>query len=131
MSDPSLQVQKAIVEALRNASVAGGRIYDEAPENATFPYVTMGECQVLPDKADCIDGAEIFPQIDVWSRATGYPETKTIVSEVLAALDDNAALPVDGYLVVVFEFMEVRYLRDPDGITRHGAVTFHGLLQPL
>jgi hypothetical protein len=134
MSDPSLEVQKAIVGALRNAAppVAGGRIYDQVPDAPVFPYVTVGDCQVLPDKADCIDGSQIFPQVDVWTRSTGYPETKTIASQVLAALDDQTdELVVDGYLLVVFEFHEVRYVRDPDGITRHGIMTFHGLLQPL
>ena len=69
-------------------------------------------------------------KVDVWSRATGYPETKQIVTDVLAALDDQA-LVVDGYELTVFEFHEIRYLRDPDGITRHGVMTFHGLLQPI
>lgn len=134
MSDPSLEVQKAIVGALRGAvpPVAEGRIYDEVPPSAVFPYVTVGDCQVLPDKADCIDGSIVFPQVDVWTRTTGYPETKRIASEVLAALDDRTdTLVVDGYHLVVFQFEEVRYLRDPDGITRHGIMTFHGLLQPI
>ena len=131
MSDPSLPVQKAMVGAMRAADVAGGRIYDQVPDApVTFPYVTLGDCQVMPDKADCIDGSIVFPQVDVWSRSVGYPETKQIVTDVLAALDDQA-LVVDGYELTVFEFHEVRYLRDPDGITRHGVMTFHGLLQPI
>ena len=131
MSDPSLPVQKAMVGAMRDAGVAGGRVYDEPPDPVTFPYVTLGETQVLPDKADCIDGSEIFPVVDVWSRATGFPETKTVVSQVLAALDDQTGITVDGFQLVIFEFQDVRYLRDPDGLTRHGVVTFHGRLQPL
>jgi Protein of unknown function (DUF3168) len=130
MSDPSLPVQKAMVGAMTAASIAGGRIYDQAPTAAQFPYVTVGDCQVVPDKADCIDGAEIFPQVDVWSRATGFPETKQIAAQVLAALDDKP-LVVDGYHLTVFEFVDVRYVRDPDGITRHGILNFHGLLHPL
>ena len=130
MSDPSLEVQKAIVGALRGANVAGGRIYDQVPEAPAFPYVTIGDCQVMPDKADCIDGSIVYPQVDVWTRTTGYPETKQIASAVLAALDDQQ-LTVDGYHLVVFEFQDIRYMRDPDGITRHGVLMFHGLLQPI
>jgi hypothetical protein len=133
MSDPSLEVQKAIVGALRGAvpPVAGGRIYDQVPDApVTFPYITIGDCQVMPDKADCIDGSIVYPQIDVWTRTTGYPETKQITSAVLAALDDQQ-LTVDGYHLVVFEFQDIRYLRDPDGITRHGVIMFHGLLNPI
>jgi hypothetical protein len=131
VSDPSLALQKAMVGAMRNMvpPVSGGRIYDQVPAQPVFPYVTVGDVQVLPDKADCIDGSETFPQVDVWTRSTGYPETKQIATDVLAALDDQP-LDVDGFNLVVFEFTEVRYLRDPDGLTRHGVLTFHGLLQP-
>jgi hypothetical protein len=127
VSDPSLPLQKAMVTAM---TAAGVTVYDQVPPGAAFPYVTVGDCQVIPDKADCIDGAEVFPQVDVWSRTTGYPETKRIASDVLAALDDKP-LAVDGYQLVVFEFVDVRYVRDPDGITRHGILNFHGLLQPV
>ena len=127
MSDPSLPLQKAMVTAM---TAAGVTAYDQVPPGAAFPYVTVGDCQVLPDKADCIDGSEVFPQVDVWSRTTGYPETKRIATQVLAALDD-APLAVDGYHLVLFEFVELRFVRDPDGITRHGILNFHGLLQPI
>lgn len=133
MSDPSLELQGALVAALKATgalpAVAGGRVYDQAPTNAVFPYLTLGDCQVLPDKAGCIDGAEVYPQIDVWSRAVGYPETKTITKAVLAALDDQAIV-VAGFNVVVFQVQSVQYLRDPDGLTRHAAITFHGILTP-
>lgn len=133
MSDPSLELQAALVAALKaNGAlplVVGGRVYDQAPTTPTFPYITLGDCQVLPDKAECIDGVEVYPQIDIWSRAVGYPETKTIASAVLAALDDQD-LTVAGFNVVVFQVQSVNYLRDPDGLTRHAAITFHGILTP-
>lgn len=133
MSDPSLELQAAIVTALKAPGVlpgiVGGRVYDAAPAGAAFPYITLGDCQVLPDKSNCIDGAEVYPQIDVWSRAVGYPEAKTITKAVLAALDDQE-LVVSGFNVVVFELQSVNYLRDPDGMTRHAAITFHGILTP-
>jgi Protein of unknown function (DUF3168) len=131
MSDPSLELQAAIVGALKGDSppVASGRVYDAAPINGTFPYVTLGDCQVLPDKYECIDGVEVYPQIDVWSRAVGYGETKTIAKRILALLDD-VPLAVAGFDTVVFELQDLRYLRDPDGLTRHAAITFHGILTP-
>jgi hypothetical protein len=97
VSDPSLELQAALVAALKNniGAAVADRVYDQVPApvppatTPTFPYVTLGDCQVLPDKAGCIDGVEVYPQIDVWSRAVGYPEVKTIVKAVLAALDDQ------------------------------------------
>lgn len=131
MSDPSYELQDAIVRALKGDSppLAGNRIYDAVPTSPTFPYVSLGECQVLPDKSSCIDGAEVYPQIDVWSRSVGFGEVKTITKEILHLLDD-VILTLSGFNVVVFEFQGVQYLRDPDGLTRHAAITFHGIITP-
>lgn len=132
MSDPSYELQAAIVATLKGSSpaVAGGRIYDRLPDGVpTFPYVTLGPAQVLPDKADCIDGVETFPQIDVWSRSVGYGEVKTLVKLIMSLLDDQP-LPLPGFSVVVFEHQSTQYLRDPDGQTSRAAITFRGLIQP-
>lgn len=135
MSDPSLEVQAAIVAALKSAgalpTVIGQRVYDAVPTSpaAMFPYITLGDCQVLPDKADCIDGAELFLQVDVWSRAVGFPEAKTIAKAVVAKLDDQPIV-VAGHDVVVFEHQSTQYLRDPDGLSRHAALTFRSLVFP-
>lgn len=134
MSDPSLPLQKAIIDALKAASgvtsIVSQRIYDEVPEKVSpaFPYITLGPLQVLPDKADCIDGTEAFPQIDAWSRRIGFPEIKQIGAAIIAALDDQPPV-VAGFTCVIFEIQSVNYLRDPDGETRHAALTFHALLQ--
>jgi hypothetical protein len=132
MSDPSLELQKRLVAALKALAMTevGDRIYDRVPEAAAFPYLSIGDCQVLPDKAGCIDGSEVFLQIDAWSRATNYGETKTIAKQIVARLDDAEDLNVDGYDVIVFELQGVQHLRDPDGMTRHAAITFRTLVQP-
>lgn len=134
MSDPSLPLQAALVAALKAAAgvtaLVSTRVYDAAPESPTFPYVTLGDGQVIPDKADCIDGVEIFAVIDCWSRANGYPEVKRLAAAVVAALDDNPQdLTVAGYNLVIFEIQSVNYMRDPDGQTRHAALTFHAVIQ--
>jgi hypothetical protein len=134
MSDPSLELQAAVVTALKgNAgviAVVGTRVYDNVPPTATFPYISLGDSQVLPDKADCIDGTEIFFNLDGWSRDLRFPECKSISKAVVAALDDQA-LTVTGYTAVVFELDSINYLRDPDGITRHVALSFRALVQSV
>ncbi len=132
MSDPALELQAAIVGALKGniGAAVGSKVYDQVPTAPIFPYVTIGDCQVLPDKADCIDGAEVSLQIDVWSRAVGYPESKTIAAAVLSKLDDKP-LSVSGHDVIVFQHQSTNYLRDQDGLTRHAAISFRSLIQPL
>lgn len=129
MSDPSLELQIALVERLKNnAGAAGARVHDVPPPKPAYPYVTLGECQVLPDKADCIDGVEAYPVIHAWSREVGFTEVKGIAKAIVATLDDQP-LQVAGYTVVVFEFASVHYIRDPDGETSHAAITFRSLIQ--
>jgi hypothetical protein len=132
VSEPSLELTGAIVATLKGVSpqICGGRIYDPVPQMASYPYVSLGPCQVLPDKAGCIDGAEVYPQIDVWSQSNGAKEIKEATKAVLAALDDQE-LTVPGFNVVLFEIQSVSYLTDPDGKTRHAAITFHGILTPV
>lgn len=136
MLDPSVQLQSAIVVALKSAGalpvVVAGRVYDEPPPTVSFPYLTLGDCQVLPDKSSCYDGTECFPIIDVWSRKEGYGEAKSIAAAVLAKLDDQPVnLVMDGFRAVVFELADYRPLRDPDGLTRRVNITFRTLIQPV
>lgn len=134
MSDPSLPLQAAIVARLKNDSavqaVVGQRIYDEVPANPTFPYISLGDNQVLPDDADCIDGTEIFWQLDGWARDQHYPTCKQISQAVVAALH-NLPLTITGYSNVICELNTVNYLHDPDGITRHVAINIRFLIQAL
>lgn len=132
MSDPSLELQAAIVGKLKAdpgvQSVVGQRVYDEVPPNPTFPYISLGDPQVLPDKADCIDGTEIFWQLDGWARDPTFPMPKKISKVVIDALDEQELI-LSGYTAVWVEFNTVNYFRDPDGITRHVAINFRFLIQ--
>lgn len=136
MLDPSVQLQSAIVAALKASGalpdVVGDRVYDEPPTAPTFPYVTLGDCQVLPDKSSCYDGTECYPVIDVWSRKTGYGEAKTIAAAVLAQLDDQTQnITMASFSAIVFERHDYRTLRDPDGLTRRVNMTFRALIAPV
>ncbi|MFC0243673.1 DUF3168 domain-containing protein [Rhodopseudomonas telluris] len=134
MSDPSYELQAALVAALKAdaalSALIAGRIYDAVPTDAVFPYVSLGPCQVLPMRAGCIDGAEVYPQIDVWSRAVGFPECKRIAKALVAALDDQD-LAVSDHHTVLFDHQSTNYLRDPDGKTSHAAILFHGSFTSL
>jgi hypothetical protein len=134
VSDPSLELHASIVAKLKNdpgvQAIVGQRIYFIVPANAVFPYISIGPNQVLPDKANCIDGTEIFWQIDGWSRHTSTPVEKQISKAVIACMDDQPeSITVTGYSIIVCELNTVNYLNDPDGITRHAAISFRFLIQ--
>jgi|SRR5215207_3940024 len=130
----SVELQKAIVARLRADSavtaIVGQRIYDQPPTAPTFPYITLGSDQTIPDRADCYDGSEVTIQVDVWSRGVGFPESKRIAEAVRASLND-APLVLTGHTLVDLYETDTRSLRDPDGATSHAALTFRALTEPV
>jgi len=132
--DASYEAQIAIVGALKNdaalTALIGGRVYDHVPRDPTtkrvtadFPYVSLGAEQEVPETYECIDGAEIIQQIDVWSRDPGFREVKRIAKAVKEALV-NTPLSLSDNALVYLAYDGRRVFRDPDGLTSHAALTF-------
>jgi hypothetical protein len=142
MSEPALPLQAAIFAALRASAalktICGDpvRVYDTVPPAAvgatprepTFPYLTIGDDQILDDSTSCEEAFECFVTVHGWSRARGKPELKRAMAAVRDAL--NVTLTVDGFVVVVAEHRDTRYSRDPDGITEHAVASFRYLIDP-
>jgi hypothetical protein len=133
IDDPSLQLQLAIVAALKaTGSSAGARVYDAVTSEkkrltdtgAAWPYISLGNVQVINEKVECLAGADVYVTIDAWSRDVGKVELKQMGQKIIAALDDvdlsSGDLTVNSCLLE-----DVNYLDDTDGLTRHGAFTFH------
>lgn len=132
-ASPELEIQGAIVQRLKAdaavTALVAGRIYDQVPSaTPTFPYVTIGPIQAVTDDADCITGLEIFQQLDIWSRAPGFPEAKRIVDAVRVALHD-APLTLTENALVLFQHRDSDTRRDPDGLTSHGIMSFEAYVE--
>ena len=137
MSDPSFAMQKAVYDQLRASYDVrlhvGDRIYHDVPPpptgdvRAQKPYITIGEDQVLADKADCMDGAEIILTIHGW--ALSYPQSKQLSAAINEALDVNYDMALVGHRLIEIELEDIRHLSEPDGITRHAVVTFRALTE--
>ena len=108
-------------------STLGAGVYDEVPQNSSYPYVQIGEDVTLDYSTKDVDGSETTINIHVWSRSHGSKETKQIMDRVHTLLHD-VSLSVTGYNFINgrFEFSDV--LRDPDGITRHGVMRFRAVM---
>jgi len=134
MIDPALELQVAIVGALKAhtalAAIVATRVYDAVPPSADYPYVSLGQPQVLPDKADCIDGSITVYTIHGWSSDLGRSvEIKRIGAAIGEALDENE-FTLNGHRVVIAQHEQTNYLDDPDGITKHVAVTLRFSTEP-
>lgn len=130
MIGPELQV--ALFAALKTAAVADGRIYDLPPMDAVYPYVTIGDEQVIDDGSACGAAYEVFADVHVWDRPEGA--SKRAMKTLMARIVDLAAsteLAVDGFRLVVAHLQTTRSRRDPDGQTEHGILTFRYLIDPV
>lgn len=128
------EVQKAIIDALKAApAVAGGNVFDEVPGVATglegpFPRVTIGNEQIVDDGNSCDNGWEVFAQIDIWTRSVGFPEAKSLQAAIVPRILNIQS--ISGHTLIAVELERSDSLRDPDGKTRHVAMTFRFLINP-
>jgi hypothetical protein len=132
MSDPSVAIQNAIEAALR-ASVPvktefGGttRLYTlSAPVGATFPYILIGEDQIIGDDIECGAASEVAVTIHVFAReatpAASRLKAKTIAGAARTAL--TAKLTLTGHVMIDWTFETTRHLTDPDGLTAHSVLS--------
>ena len=133
MTSATLALQKAIYAKLvaddAVGALVGDRIYDVAPRNAAFPYVTIGRATETDWSTGTEDGAEHRLTLDVWSRQHGRSECLAVAAAIRAALHD-AALPLDGHALVNLRCEGIDTARDPDGITFHGVLRFRAVTEP-
>lgn len=124
LTDPSLPLQKALVAKLKAAGGVGNRVFDSVEAGAAFPYISIGDVQVVAELGEETDAADSAITIHAWSRVKGFVEVKQIGASVIAALHDQS-LNIDSGAVQSMLLESVRYLRDPDGLTSHGVLTFN------
>lgn len=124
MSAFSAAAQKALFGVI--SSLAGGRVYDDAPADVAFPWIEIGDRQSIPDDTGTATGSDAgmsdFFDLHIWSRAAGKKETADLVDQ-LHGLLHGASLSVDGRAGALAWIQTVRIIGDPDGITRHGIVS--------
>ncbi|ACL57569.1 DUF3168 domain-containing protein [Methylobacterium nodulans] len=84
-----LALQGALVAALKTSpagAAVSGRVYDRIPAKTDLPYLHLRSFQAVDDRADCVEGLEVYADLDVWSDAVGKPEASRIAGLVRDAL---------------------------------------------
>ncbi|WP_223565256.1 DUF3168 domain-containing protein [Agrobacterium tumefaciens] len=126
MSDPALAIQTALVGRLTGlATEAGERVYDDVPAEAqreaetgeAWPYISLGNGQMVPVDEECFDRSSTYLDINVWSRDIGFPQVKRIAGAIRAALHEQE-LAIAGHVLDRMRVENIAYSRDPDGMTR-------------
>lgn len=93
-------------------------VYDEVPEAAAFPYVSLGSITELPADAHDRQGLDAMVTVHVWSKAPGFGEAYDIFAAIDAALD-RVSLAVAGFTDVSIRHDQHQALKDPDPTIRH------------
>ena len=127
----SWDLQKAIYSTL-NGSVTGMggasvSVYDDIPENTSYPYVVIGEETTANNGSVTLDGVEHTLTIHAWSQYRGRREIKEIMESVYSLLH-NGAISVSGASLVNIRQEFSTTLAENDGITRHGVMRFRAVV---
>lgn len=126
-------LQKAIVGRLKGdaplTALVSGRVYDRVPPGAKLPYVTIRNIQVVDDSAECVDGAEVFIDLDVWSNAVGKVEASRAAGAVRKALHE-ADLPLDEpYAITEIAHRDTNVGDGGDELLTRARMTFRALVE--
>jgi hypothetical protein len=135
MPSSSWALQQALYGVLTgNAALAAligpPRIYDDVPQGAALPYLTIGQSTVRDWSTGTESGEEHILTLHVWSRAGGRKETHEVMEALRLAVHDQPLVLAGHRLVNLrHELSEAR--RDPDGETYHGTVRLRAVTEPL
>jgi hypothetical protein len=128
-----LALQKAIVARLKAdaalTALIAGRVFDRVPAGAALPYVYVRSLQAVDDSAECVDGLEIFVDLDVWSNAVGKPEASRMAAAVRSALNHQSLTLDDPYALVEIAHRDTDIGDGGDGILTRARLTFRALVE--
>ncbi|GLK69903.1 DUF3168 domain-containing protein [Ancylobacter dichloromethanicus] len=133
MSGPAVALRRAIHAALMAdvpllAALGGPRIHDVPPNGAEFPYVTLGEAQVLDWSTATESGAEHRLTLVCWSRQGGHGEAHALAHLVQQVLHD-APLVLDGHRLVNLRASSAEIRREPGGRTYRALLRFRAVTE--
>ncbi len=137
MSDVAEQFSIAQEAAVRDSAalaaamgLAQPRIYPVRPPNVAYPYLVIGEDQIIDDSDECQEGSEIFSTLHLWDKPEPPSNRRARAIEAVLRRLLNADLAIAGHETIEHAYEGVRFLTDPDGAT-HGVLTFRYLTIPI
>ena len=133
MTAPAAALRKALFEALDgdgslSAALGGAKLFDHAPENVPFPYVTFGRTSVYDWATGMENDIEQLFTLHFWSKSEARKEMLDAMDLVSARLQ-GAALALDEHrrVNIRLEFTEARY--DDDLSAYHGLLRFRASIE--
>lgn len=131
----ALSIQKGIRAALAAdatvSGIVGTRIYDEPPQDVTFPYMRFGDIQPSAFDTDTTEGAEVSISVEAHSRsASGRVEAVQMVEAVKEALHrQELSVTVAGHNLVELIFQTYYVTRDDEGRGYTAVIVLQAMLE--
>lgn len=113
-------------------AIVGLRVYDRAPADAAFPYITLFEVTATDESSSDSDAEAVTLDVHVWTRpddrSPATRQNRDLMALIRAALH-NRRPPIVGRNLVLLQVTARRGpLSDPDGVTLHGIVSARALV---
>jgi hypothetical protein len=115
------------------ALVPADNIVDANARPEIYPRINLGEDQELPADDVVTRYTTVIATLHVWVREPGLATAKAIAGEVRRVLNrpSRIVFEANGYRCIDSRFASARFLRDPDGVTAHGIVTFESVIEEI
>ena len=131
----ALALQKGIRAALVAdsgvTSLVSTRVYDEPPQDVTFPYLRFGDINPDVFDTDTTEGSLVALSLEAHSRsASGRVEAVQIVEAVKEALHrQEASVTVQGHTLVELIFQTYSVTRDNEGRGYTAVIALQAMLE--
>ena len=120
------QIHRAIYARLTGDPELSGMVtgvWDDVPEDADWPYVTIGESIESPDNTHGGFGRDVVATLHVWTKYAGTSQGARIGNRIVGLLDQQP-LDIAGHTHIFTRFEFMQSLRDPDPRIRHVVLRF-------
>lgn len=130
-----LSLQKGLRAALAANSevtaIVSSRIYDEPPQNVSFPYLRFGDITPAVFDTDTIEGALVTISIEGHSRSpSGRVEAAQMVEAVKSALHrQELSVTVQGHTLVELIYETFSVTRDAEGRGYTAVIVLQAMLE--
>ena len=110
--------------------VISSPVYEQAPQNVSFPYVVIPQINHAEDDTDSTTARECTYTLHTWSDDRSLKETQLIQGEIFDALHLLKFAEI-GYTFTENYYLSSEAFTDLDGKTKHGVSTFKLTIQKV
>lgn len=107
------KLQEAVFSSLSASTTLGLKltgIYDQPPQDAQYPYVSMGNTTLQPVDLKDRTGTRVNFDITVWSSEPSQMEAKELMADVISVLHQSNP-PLDGFDLVGVRLVSANVVR--------------------